>query len=266
MSQSNQDKCVCCQGPVGPQGLPGVQGPQGPQGIKGDMGPQGLPGIQGQIGLQGPQGVQGQPGQIGPQGIPGKDGSNGLQGPMGPMGPQGLQGQQGPKGDCVACPCDCAIEYAQVYSQMNQTLALSPGIDMAGGVVVFEKTQVVTSGIDISNAAINGQIKINKAGWYRIQKDVCGALNPLPSPLIAWGLALFINGSIIPGSVFVDMTLSPDQQANETSSLFFVHFNVGDVLTLNNMCIQSLLLNAVVAGVNSQSNSASLTIQLLKAD
>ncbi len=295
MSDHDNDKdCGCCcpgpTGPMGPQGVQGMQGPMGPQGNAGSngkdgqAGPQGLMGMQGppgpqgnagkdgDTGPQGPQGIQGGVGQQGSQGLPGvdgKDGKDGNEGPLGPQGPMGLQGIQGIPGDCVECPCDCEpIEYAQIHSDVGQSLALSPGLNLAGGPVLFNNVDVSTANIDVSNVGINGEIKFLKAGWYRVYDQVCGTLNPLSSPLIVWGLALFKNGLIVPGTIFVDMTLSPDQQANETSAVSLVHFNVGDVLTINNMTIQTLLLTAPNAalGVNAQANSASMQIQLVKAD
>lgn len=270
MENHDHDKkcnCKCCPGPMGhmgPQGNPGMQGPMGPQGIKGVDGKNGLDGIQGAMGPAGPTGPQGFQGIKGQDGLNGQDG---LQGIMGPQGVPGEQGLQGPKGDCIECPCDCDDEdqeFCQIYSIMNQNIISSPGINLAGGPVLFEKLVFSTSNIDVSNAGITGEIKINKKGWYVVQKEVCGALNPVSAPLISWGLSLFKNGLLVPGTTFTDMTLSPDQQANETSAIFLIHFDKGDVLTLNNMCIQNLLLNAFAGGsfgINAQSNSASILIR-----
>jgi hypothetical protein len=251
---STQDKCVCCAGPVGPQGLPGVQGPTGTQGPKGD---QGVPGVNGQ------QGVQGVPGKDG------KDGTNGLQGPMGPTGPQGLQGPQGPKGDCVACPCDCVsgnAEFAEVYSNQNQLLAASPGPNLAGGIVKLENTIFSTSNIDVSQAGVNGKITINVAGWYDVATGICGALNPIPSPIPVWTLSLFLNGVLVSGSTFANQTISPEQKSNEIVADVFVHFNKGDVLELANTSSNALQMSAPILGTNAPPSSAYLKIILLKAD
>lgn len=277
---SNEDNCICCQGPVGPQGIPGVQGSQGiqgPAGLKGEKGDQGLNGLQGPAGLQGTQGPKGDPGADGmsirgPQGPQGNNGSNGIdgqagpQGPIGPMGPQGLQGQQGPKGDCIACPCDCSSEYAQLYSQQLQTLSPSLGLNVAGGQIVFEKLVINTPNIDVSQAGISGDIIINKAGWYVVTKSINGTLNPLSQPLIAWSVSLFVNGVLLPGSQETNMTLSPDQQNNHVSFSFLVHCNKGDKLGIYNMTNVSLILNNTHPGVNCAINSASLHLFLLKAD
>ena len=166
--------------------------------------------------------------------------------------------------------CDCCNderEFAQVYSITDQALLASGGINAAGGVVLFENNVFNTPGIDVTNAGINGEIKVLKAGWYTIEQEVCANLNPLSEPLIAWGLGLFRNGVLVPGSMIVDMTLSPVQQVNNTGALILIFLAANDVLTLNNMTTQNLNLNAIAAGtfgLNAQSNAASLRIASLK--
>jgi len=255
MATDNHDDkdCVCCAGPQGPQGLPGVQGPQGNQGPRGDMG------------------ANGQNGQPGPQGLPGlngNDGRPGAEGPMGPMGPQGPKGDQGSKGDCVACPCDCDkdAEFAEVYSILPQDLAASPGANLAGTVVKLENTIVATANIDVSQAATNGKVTVNKAGWYDIATGMSGALNPIASPLPVWTLSLFKNGLIVPGSTFANMTLSPEQKANEVVADVFVHCLAGDVIELANTSSALVNLTAPSLGTNAQTNSAYMKLILLKAD
>jgi len=266
----SQNPCVCCQGPQGPQGIPGVQGPQGNQGPRGDKG---LPGPQGVIGPAGPMGAKGAngdagiPGPMGPQGLPGLDGKDGMDGPIGPMGPQGIQGPQGIKGDCVACPCDCgAPEFAEVYSNKNQILAASSGPNLAGGVMLLEKTIFSTANIDVSQASVSGKIKINKAGWYDVSSGICGALSTLSTPLPVWTLSLFQNGVLIPGSTFANQRISPEQQSNEIVADVFVHFNIGDVLELANTSSNILNVNAPILGTNAVPSSGYLKIVLLQAD
>lgn len=285
MSHEQHKPCdcnKCCPGPVGPQG------PQGPQGLQGVPGAQGAAG---QIGPQGPSGEQGAQGVVGPQGQPGQAGQNGSQGPMGPQGPigphgeqgvpgqngstgpagpQGVVGPQGPMGlpgDCVECPCHCPEpEFAETYSIEPQTLFASPGTDLAGGVALMEQSIVATSNIDISAAASTGQIKVNKAGWYDVTVGVTGYLNPIPAPLPNWTVSLFKNGIIVPGSSFSNQTLSPEQQSNETVTDVFVHADAGDVFTIANTSTNQLFLNSPTIGLNSEPNSVTFKMVLLKAD
>lgn len=268
----------CCPGPTGPMG---TQGPQGLQGVAGPMGTpgrdgrdgvdgqpgldglQGAPGQNGANGAPGPQGAQGIPG---PTGKPGKDGVDGLQGPAGPSGPQGQQGIQGVPGNCVECPCNCdSPEFAEAYSQVSQQLSPSPGPNLAGGTVTLENLIVATAHIDASQVASLGQMKVMRAGWYDVAAGMTGTLNPIPAPLPVWTLSLFLNGTIVPGSTFSNVPLSPAQASNEITADTYVYFNVGDVLTLANTSTASVFLSAPTLGTNAQTNSAYLKIVLLRA-
>jgi hypothetical protein len=205
------------------------------------------------------QGIQG------PQGVQGPRGQDGLQGPQGIAGPQGIPG------NCVNCFEDrptkcCDQEFAEVYSVLAQTLAASPGVSMAGQVVLLENAIYATPGIDITNAAITGQIKINAAGWYDATIGVTGSLNPIPSPLPAWTVSLFKNGVLVAGSTFANLPLSPEQHANECVSDVFVHCDVGDMLEIANTSTAPLFLSSPSIGTNAIVNSATFKIKMLKAD
>lgn len=205
------------------------------------------------------------------QGVQGLQGVQGPRGQDGMQGPQGIQGAQGVPGSCVNCsgdhhPCDCPIEFAEVFSILPQTLSPSPSSNQPGQVVTLEQTIFATSNIDVSQASTTGKIIINKAGWYDVATGLCGALNPIPSPLPVWTLSMFLNGVIVPGSTFANMTLSPTQQANEIVADVFVHCNAGDFLQLANTSVNVVQLTAPTLGTNAQTNSAYLKITLLKAD
>jgi len=285
MSASGQDlehhKKCCCPGPtgpLGPQGPQGLQGIPGPTGQAGQPGQQGVPGIdglqgpQGLQGAQGPAGNDGQPGPMGAQGNPGaagpqgQAGQNGSVGPAGPQGPMGLQGLQGVPGDCVECPCDCVTEFAQIFSVASQTLAASPGALLKGQTVLLESISFATPNINIANAGINGQIVVNRAGWYDMETGVCGFLNPIPSPIPCWTVSLFRNGVYVPGSTFANQTLSPEQKSNQNVANVFVHFNVGDTIELANTTDTTLFLTAPTLGTNAPTSSAYLKLILLRAD
>lgn len=205
------------------------------------------------------QGVQGL------QGVQGPRGQDGLQGPQGIMGPQGIPGS------CVNCgggdhPVMVAPEFAEVYSIVPQSLAPSAGAGMPGQFVTLENTIFSTANIDVSQAAATGKIVINKSGWYDVSTGLCGALNPIPTPLPVWTLSLFLNGVIVPGSTFANMTLSPSQQANEVVADVFVHCNAGDVLQLANTSTNVVVLTAPTLGTNAQPSSAYLKVVMLRAD
>jgi len=217
-----------------------------------------------EVGPVGPQGPQGLQGVAGPQG---NTGQTGLQGPVGPQGAQGLQGIQGPKGECAQGDCHCDDpEFAEVFSIVDQLLSPSLGTNQPGQVALLEQSIYATSNIDISLAGSQGKIKVNKAGWYDVATGICASLNPIASPLPVWSLSLFKNGVIVPGSTFANMTLSPEQKANEIVADVFLHCNAGDVLELANTSVAAIQLSAPSLGTNAQTNSAYMKIILLKAD
>lgn len=164
-------------------------------------------------------------------------------------------------------PCKCPKpEYANVYSQTDQQLVASPGPNLSGGMAIFEASVVSTADIDISMAAVNGTLTINRAGWYSVATGVCGSLNPVSSPLLVWTMSLFKNGALIPGSTAANMTLSPEQKANEILMDIDVHFDVGDVLYAANTSTSPLLISAPTQGSFAVPNSAFLKLFLLEAD
>jgi hypothetical protein len=160
----------------------------------------------------------------------------------------------------------CDAEFAEVYSAVNQALAASPGPNMPGQFALLEQAIYATPNIDISLAASQGKVIVNKAGWYDVATGICAALNPIASPLPVWSLSLFKNGVIVPGSTFANMTLSPEQKANEIVADVFVHLNAGDVLQLANTSNSAITLSAPTLGTNAATNSAYMKIILLKAD
>jgi hypothetical protein len=93
-----------------------------------------------------------------------------------------------------------------------------------------------------------------------------GTLNPIPAPLPVWTLSLFKNGTIVPGSTFSNVPLSPAQSSNEITADSYVHFNKGDVLSLANTSNVQVFLSAPSLGTNAQTNSAYLKMELLEAD
>ncbi len=163
--------------------------------------------------------------------------------------------------------CKCPKpEFAEVFSNLSQNLIASPGANLAGGIVTLEHTIFSTPNIDVSQAALSGKIIINKAGWYDIYTGMCGALNPIASPLPVWTLSLFKNGILVPGSTFANMTLSPEQKSNQVVADVFVHCNAGDFIELANTSTSPVDLTAPTLGTNAPTNSAYLKVILLEAD
>lgn len=179
---------------------------------------------------QGPQGVPGLQGEQGIQGIPGSQGVAGTQ------GIQGVQGLQGPPGkDCEHQPCDCPSAYCNVWSEVNRIIGqwASPT-----DTFLFEGANEVSAEFDISMANITGEIKVLQNGIYEMGFGVIGTLQPpFPDPVPPWCVALFKNGSRVPGTSFGGFNQSPDDKIENADGRVIVQCNAGDSLMLRNITL-----------------------------
>ena len=244
--------CGCrCVGPEGPQGVPGFQGVQGPQGPNGQDGSQGPMGPAGQ---QGPQGFNGEPGQMGPVG------------PIGPMGPEGPQGLQGVPGkDCVCDEHECGcVRYFDIYTLTPQF----KGPYLSGSEnVLFDQQNLVSVGdFDLSQMNISGAITFLKHGVYRIGYEVEGKITPpVPDPVPSWGVGLFKNNVLIPGSIFSGFTQAPSDDTSHINGAVLIEMNVGDVLTLKNISTFAMSMNPMSTGLAFPSLNAAMICSCMKA-
>jgi hypothetical protein len=280
-----EENCCGCVGPQGAQGVPGLQGPQGIQGVSGlnglvgpvgPMGPQGLPGPMGQPGATGPIGPQGftgqsgQAGASGPQGPSGSNGVDGAMGPPGPQGPQGIMGAQGPQGlqgvagkDCDNSEC-CSDRYLNTYATVAQVIgAYSSGTDT----VKFDAVNAVSAGDwDLSMANVNGDIKFLKHGIYHLAWQLQARITPpVPNPVPSWSFGFWINGVLVPGSVYSGFTQAPGDDACHSTSDLIVEIKAGDLLRLRNTSVSSVNLNPNVTGSVFPITIASINVECLKA-
>ena len=243
---SERNNCCCCYGPQGPQGIQGLQGIQGPIGPTGSTGAAGQTGAQGLQGVLGPQGPKGDMGPTGPQGVmglPGNKGDTGPQGPKGEIGPKGEQGVQGIQG-IPGKDCNCDGCYLSLYSNLDQNLGKNGS---ATDTAKFEKLSIGTNScFDWSLAATTGVIKILKSGVYKFDWFVDGMLAPpFPSPVPSWGLALYKNGVIIPGTAIAGFSQSPDDDATCLTALLNVSLVASDLITLKNISTFPIFLKSI---------------------
>ena len=292
----NEDtKCCACVGPQGPQGIQGFQGaqgvqgpagndgkpgqvgPQGPAGQTGSQGSQGLQGIPGPVGAQGlqglngvagPQGPVGNDGQIGPIGPQGQIGQNGAQGPMGsqgaigPMGPQGIQGLQGVAGqDCDDCGCD---SYLNTFATVAQVIgSFNSGTDT----VKFDSVNSISvMDFDMTMANISGDIKFLKHGIYHIAWQLQARITPpVPNPVPSWSFGFWVNGVLVPGSIYSGFTQAPGDDACHSTGDVIIEVKANDLLRLRNTSISSVNLNPNVTGSVFPITIASINIECLKS-
>lgn len=240
--------CCCCVGPQGPQGIPGIQG---------------LQGIQGPSGQDGSQGPSGPTGPTGPVGANGSTGPIGPQGPQGVAGPQGLQGIQGVPGR--DCDKDCCCErFCNVYASIAQIVgAYSSFNDM----VLFDQQNAVSSGdFDLSLMNVSGDIKFLKHGIYHIQWQLqARILPPVPDPVPSWSFGFWVNGVLVPGSIYSGFTQAPGDDACHSTGDVIIEMQANDSLKLRNTSVSAVNLNPNVTGSVFPITIASINVECLES-
>ena len=254
--------CCSCPGPQGPQGIQGMQGPQGIQGnsglngISGPMGPMGPPGAPGIMGLTGPSGQNG---------IDGQPGQPGIQGPQGIEGPQGVQGLQGIPGKDCECDRDCCCDrFANVYASIAQIVrSFGDPLDM----VLFDKQNAVSVGdFDLSNMGITGDVKFLKHGIYHLQWQLQARIvPPVPEPVPSWSFGFWINGILVPGSIYSGFTQAPGDDACHSTGDIIIEVQANDLLKLRNTSVSNVALNPNVTGSVFPITIASINIECLQS-
>lgn len=251
-------------GPTGPQGPKGdkgdagpagPQGPIGPTGAQGAVGPVGPKGDTGADGAQGPKGDAGAIGPAGPQGDPGKNGADGATGPAGPTGPIG------PKGDPGVC--DCEVSFINLYASIPQTV---PPNGLPGSTVNYDKISSVHVAADYITATtpIDGKVGFVKHGLYRIDWILQGRITPpLPQPVPSWSFGLYLNGILVPGSIYSGFNSSPNDDASHSSGTVIFEIPAGAILELRNTCVSSVNLDPNVGGSVFPITIATLTATLM---
>ena len=208
-----------------------------------EQGPQGVPG------MQGPQGIQGVPG---PQGVPGQNGA---------QGPQGLQGPPGK--DCDCSHVNVGQRYANVYASVAQVIgAYSTPTDM----VLFDKQNAVSLGdFDLTMLNVDGSLKFLKHGIYHIQWQLQARIvPPVPSPVPSWSFGFWLNGVLVPGSIYSGFTQAPGDDACHSTGDVIIEIFAGDLLKLRNTSVSSVNLNPNVTGSVFPITIASINVECLK--
>ena len=206
---------------------------------------------------QGPQGV---PGMQGPQGIQGVPGVQGVSGQTGSQGPQGVQGVPGQDCDCTS---KGAMPYANVYATVPQIVkAYSNAADM----VLLDAQNAVSIGdFDLSGMNTTGDIKFLKHGVYHISWLLQARITaPVPTPVPSWSFGFWLNGVLVPGSIYSGFTQAPGDDACHSSSEIIIEVQAGDSLKLRNTSVSDVNLNPNVTGSVFPITIASINIECLK--
>jgi len=209
--------------------------------------------------LQGPQGVAGDQGPQGIQGVPGAQGTQGLQ------GIQGIQGIQGVPGtDCDCSGSGACLRYANVYASIAQIIGpYSSPTDT----VLFDKQNSVSVGdFDLTQTNVTGAIKFLNHGIYHIQWQLQARIvPPIPDPVPSWSFGFWVNGILVPGSIYSGFTQAPGDDACHSTGDVIIEVQANDMLALRNTSVSAVNLNPNVTGSVFPITIASINIECLQA-
>jgi hypothetical protein len=224
--QSGEYHCRCCC----------EQGPVGPAGLQGEQGVQGVPGAQG------------------------------IMGPAGPQGPRGLQGEPG-----VCTPEQCqgnGTSSCESYANLFATIPVI--IDEYNGTVDYIKfdsqNAVSTADFDLTAKNTLGEIKFLKHAVYHIAWQLQGRIfPPIPTPVPSWSFGFWLNGALVPGSIYSGFTQAPGDDACHSTGDIIIEVKAGDVLKLRNTSASKVSLNPNVNGSVFPITIASVNIECVKS-
>lgn len=211
--------------------------------------------------IQGPQGVPGLMGPQGPQGVPG------VQGAMGSQGIQGVQGLQGPAGKDCDCPDAFQERYLNVFATAAQIIQPF-NVPALADQVIFD-AQNSNSGaldFDLSQMNISGDIKFLKHGIYHLQWQLQARItSPVPNPVPSWSFGFWLNGILVPGSIYSGFTQAPGDDACHSTGDIIIEVKAGDMLRLRNTSVSQVALNPNVTGSVFPITIASINVEGLKS-
>jgi len=211
------------------------------------QGPQGIPG------LQGPQGIQGVPG---PQGIPGQTGA---------QGPQGLQGAPG-----VCDPSQCqggggsSMPYANVFASVAQTIQPYNAGAIADQVLFSSQNAVSAGDFDLTQMNVSGDVKFLKRGIYHVSWQLQARIATLVQPVPSWSFGFWLNGVLVPGSIYSGYTSSPNDDAAHSTGDVVIEIQANAMMRLRNTSVNVVSLNPNITGSVFPITIASISAECLK--
>ena len=284
-------------GPMGATGAGGAAGPQGPQGIQGLQGPQGIQGndcdsgsgdccsqIFCNIFATVPQTIQ--PYNT----IPGDtvlfDSQNAVS--MGNAASSILTASLAPAvsaaasaavlsagGNAAQAAAAAAAVIASIGSKFwvaahaVKVAVLGAGASVvianAAKAAVLALAPVNSPDFDLSQMNITGDLKFLKHAIYHLAWQLQARITPpVPNPVPSWSFGFWLNGVLVPGSIYSGFTQAPGDDAAHSTGDVIIEVKAGDLLRLRNTSVPAVSLNPNVTGSVFPITIASINVESLK--
>lgn len=121
------------------------------------------------------------------------------------------------------------------------------------------------SDFDLSLMSTKGIIKILYAGVYHLSWELQASIvPPVPVPVPSWSFGFWLNGVLVPGSIYSGYTQAPGDDACHSNGEVIIKVAAGDMLLLRNTSISAVNLNPAVNGAVFPITIATVCIECLK--
>ena len=146
----------------------------------------------------------------------------------------------------------------------------APQGDAASSAVLLVSSSVppalVGSDFDLSMANVTGDIKFLKHAIYHLGWQLQARItSPVPNPVPSWSFGFWLNGVLVPGSIYSGFTQAPGDDACHSTGDLQIEVLAGQSLRLRNTSVSSVNLNPSVTGSVFPITIASVNIECLKA-
>jgi hypothetical protein len=132
--------------------------------------------------------------------------------------------------------------------------------------VKFDSQDSVSAGdFDLTQMNVTGDIKFLKHGIYHLAWQLQARIAPpIPQPVPSWSFGFWINGVLVPGSIYSGYTSSPNDDAAHSTGDVIIEVQAGDMLRLRNTCVSPVVLNPNINGSVFPITIASVNAECLK--
>jgi hypothetical protein len=124
---------------------------------------------------------------------------------------------------------------------------------------------VSAANFDTSAMGTSGVIKFLTHGVYHIAWQLQGRIQPpVPEPVPSWSFGFYLNGVLVPGSIYSGFTQAPGDDACHSTGDVIIEVKANDLLQLRNTSISIVNLNPNVNGSVFPITIASVNIECVK--
>lgn len=155
--------------------------------------------------------------------------------------------------------------YANLYASAAQVIQPYNAAAVLDSVLLDSQNAVSVGDFDLSMKNISGEIKFLKHGIYKLAWVLQARIaTPVPVPVPSWSFAFWVNGILVPGSLYSGFTQAPGDDACHSTAELIFEVQANDVLRLRNTSISLVNLNPNVTGSVFPITIASVNIECLK--